>query len=383
VLEKFLETKPLYYNEIDYSRMPRIYSRIEEHFILPTVIHIIGTNGKGTTGRFLATALFHKSYNVGHYTSPHILEFNERIWFNGEDVSMQRLEEVHQKLLSILTQKEADSLSYFEYTTLLAMLFFSKKSDFIILEAGLGGEYDATAVFTNNLTLVTPIDRDHEAFLGNTIEAIAKTKLSAIQKSAILATQNHDDTVFSLLERLEKEKDIESYRAEELLELKDSANITAIMQRESLPAYLKENLSLAIAALKYLKEEYTPDDFKNSKLFGRLSSLDKNILVDVGHNVLAAKSILATLKDEKYILVYNSYKDKDYRTILTILKPIIEEVHVIDIYNSRIEDSNYLQTALDDLSIQWKKFEMIENDKKYLVFGSFSVVEAFLRIYNG
>ena len=382
MLQEFLDAKPLYYDEIDYTRMPRIYKRIQSSFVLPKIIHIIGTNGKGTTGRFLATALLKQGYRVGHYTSPHILSFNERVWFNGTDVSMELLEETHQKLLSLLTQEEAEVLSYFEYTTLLAMLFYSNKSDFVILEAGLGGEHDATAVFANELTLITPIDKDHEAFLGSDIQSIARTKLAAIQKAALIAKQKHP-LVYAVLREVEKEKPIQAYKAEELLDVADTNNIATIATREKLPPYLQENLSLAIAALKYLDIPYACSDFFDARLFGRLSVLEKNILVDVGHNVLAAESIAKSLKNKKYNLVYNSYKDKNYKEILRVLKPIINEVELIDVYNARVTESSYLQNALDALEIEYSKFTKIQSDKEYLVFGSFSVVEAFLKVYRG
>jgi len=91
VLQKFLDEKPLYYEKIDYARMPRIYESIKSHFKIPKIIHLIGTNGKGTTGRFLATALHSLGFSTGHYTSPHILKFNERVWLNGRDVSSEIL----------------------------------------------------------------------------------------------------------------------------------------------------------------------------------------------------------------------------------------------------------------------------------------------------
>ena len=163
MLSSFLDNKPLYYNEIDYTRMPRVYKSIQKSLKLPKIIHLIGTNGKGTTGRFLATALYSNGYAVGHYTSPHILNFNERIWLNGSDIEDEKLEFAHEKLLSLLSKKDALSLSYFEYTTLLAMYIY-QEVDYLVLEAGLGGEYDATSVFKNDLTLVTIIDMDHEAF---------------------------------------------------------------------------------------------------------------------------------------------------------------------------------------------------------------------------
>jgi len=382
VLEEFLDTKPLYYDEIDYMRMSRVYNRIKSHFKLPKIIHIIGTNGKGTTGRFLATALANIGYNTGHYTSPHIVSFNERIWFNGENVSMDILEDFHQELLSILTEDERDSLSYFEYTTFLAMLFFSQRCDYVVLEAGLGGEHDATATFENILTLVTPIDKDHEAFLGSTIEAIALTKLNAIQKSAIIGQQKHNE-IYTIAERLQNTKEITFYRYESILQKDDFVTIDTIAFHEKLVMYLKQNLALAVAALKYLQIDYKEEDFYSAKLFGRLSKLDENILVDVGHNTLAAKAILESLKDKKYNLVYNSYKDKNYKEILAILKPIITKVELIDVYNARVEESGYIQKALQDLDIQYNKFEKIDAKESYLVFGSFSVVEAFLKVYRG
>jgi len=111
VLEEFLHTKPLYYSEIDYSRMPRIYEKIKSNFSSATIIHIIGTNAKGTTGRFLASALHSIGYRVGHYTSPHILKFNERIWLNGEDSCDETLEQAHKRLQTILTKEDSDALS--------------------------------------------------------------------------------------------------------------------------------------------------------------------------------------------------------------------------------------------------------------------------------
>jgi dihydrofolate synthase/folylpolyglutamate synthase len=192
VLEDFLSAKPLYYDKIDYTRMPSIYKRIKSYLPKPKIIHIIGTNGKGTTGRFLASALHSLGFTTGHYTSPHIFEFNERIWKNGKNVDNNILQIAHEELQNILTKDDSDALSYFEYTTLLSMLVY-KECEYIVMEAGLGGEHDATAVFDKILTLVTPIAYDHEAFLGSSLKEIASTKLKAIQNSAILATQRYDE----------------------------------------------------------------------------------------------------------------------------------------------------------------------------------------------
>lgn len=376
-LQEYLNAKPLYYDEIDYSRMPRVYEKIKSSLKIPKIIHIIGTNGKGTTGRFLATALFANGYGVGHYTSPHILDFNERVWLNGENASDEELQNAHEELQKLLSKEDADALSYFEYTTLLAMLVF-RECEFVVMEAGLGGEHDATAVFPKTLTLVTPIAYDHEAFLGTDIKQIAKTKLNAIQKSAIIANQRFVE-VYEVAQSL-ADKNI--YRVDELLDEDDKKNILEISKNLSLAPYLVQNLSLSISALKFLGVSYKADDFKNAKLFGRLSRVAKNVIVDVGHNTLAAASIAEALAGEKFTLIYNSYRDKNYKEILSILKTIVLGVEIIEVVNQRVEDIEKIQNALDDLGIKHTIFKEIKEEQNYLVFGSFSVAEKFLKEYS-
>lgn len=357
--------------------MPRVYAKIESHFEHSKIIHLIGTNGKGTTGRFLASALVSLGFKVGHYTSPHILEFNERIWLNGENMRDLELDSAHQKLQNILTKSDSDALSYFEYTTLLAMLIFNN-CDFIVLEAGLGGEHDATAVFPKALTLVTPIGYDHEAFLGADIKEIARTKLNAMQTNLIMANQKFDD-IYAIAEEIALIKGAKFYKAEALLQEEDTKKIEEITSNLSLAKYLQENLKLSISALKFFALNYEPKDFDNSKLFGRLTKIAPNVLIDVGHNPLAATSIAESLQGEKYILVYNSYKDKNYREILSILKPIIRHVEIIFVEGERVETQENLQKSLEELSIKYALFEEIKAENNYLVFGSFSVVEACLK----
>lgn len=379
-LDNFLVNKPLYYNEIDYSRMPRVYEKVKMHFIASKIIHIVGTNGKGTTGRFLATALYNLGFKVGHYTSPHIVNFNERIWMNAELASDSLLESSHQKLQMLLSTEDINSLSYFEYTTFLAMLIFNG-CDYIVLEAGLGGENDATAVFPKEVTLVTPISYDHEAFLGSSIQSIAQTKLNAIQNNAILAVQKNEE-VYTIASALAIEKSLNISRLETFIDSTDITKIEEISSQLSLVKYLTENLKLSIACLNFLGIIYEVNHFNNARLFGRLTKLQDNIIIDVGHNPLAASSIVKALKGEKYILVYNSYEDKNYKEILNILVPLIEEVALIEIDDSRIEKEIEMQKVLASLKIEYSPFKNIEEGKKYLVFGSFKVVEEFLKVYN-
>jgi len=380
VLSTFLDAKPLFYEKIDYERMPRIYASLKEQLKLAKIIHLVGTNAKGTTGRFLATALFSAGYRVGHYTSPHIITFNERVWLNGSLLRDAALENAHRALLLLLSKEDADALSYFEYTTLLAIYIY-QDCDYLVLEAGLGGEYDATAVFENILTVVTPIDRDHESFLGDTIEAIASTKLNAIQKRVVLATQKHK-CVYSIADDLSRERGFELFRYEKLLTSADTKKIKNLKQLHNLPLYLQENISVSIAVLHLLDVPYSVESFQNSRLYGRLTKIEPNIIIDVGHNVLAAHAIVTALNGKKFTLVYNSYKDKNYKEILSILQSIVEKVELIDVDDTRIESRAIMVDALNSLGISHSSFQALSTNKNYLVFGSFSVVEAFLRQKN-
>ena len=377
MLESYLNEKPIFYAEIDYDRFPRIYEKIKHNFKLPKIIHIIGTNGKGTTGRFLASALYSLGFNTGHYTSPHILKFNERIWLNGKNASSEILEEAHKKLQIILSKDDAKSLSYFEYTTLLSQIVFSK-CDYVVLEAGLGGEYDATAVFPKILTLLTPIDIDHEAFLGNTITEIATTKLNAVQNNLIIANQKYSE-VIDVVDEIILNKKINLNTIDELLDINDKKKIDNISKKLELVSYLKNNLSLSISALKFLNLNYEEYNFDNARLYGRMTKFKSNIIIDVGHNTLAASSILKALNKKEFILIYNSYKDKNYKEILNILKPLIKRVEIIDVDDKRIESKEKLQMAISELNIKYQDFKNCNTNENYLVFGSFSVVEAFLK----
>ncbi len=376
----FLDTKPLFYDEIDYKRMPRVWKRIKPLFKQPKIIHIVGTNGKGTTGRFLAWHLYKSGYKTGHYSSPHILRFNERVWVNGKDCSDEKLQEAHEYLLKILKQDEIERLSYFEYTTLMAIYLF-QEMDFAVMEAGMGGEFDATSVFDSMLSLVTPIDYDHEAFLGNSIKDIALTKLRSVKKEAILSKQPHKE-VYEIAKKLSSKMGFRYYFYRDLLDDDMIKAIDEFSKDVGYGGFLKENLSLGISALKHMKMDINLDLFRDLTLFGRFQKIEKNITIDVGHNQLAAKEIVKEFKDKRVVLIYNTYKDKNYKEILDILKPIIKRVEIIPINQPRAENVETLKSHIKNLALKVEDFKEIKENEEYLVFGSFSVVEEFLKRYR-
>lgn len=363
-LEAFLEHKTLYYDKIDFNTIKMAWEFLRLYVKLPYVIHIVGTNGKGSTGRFLASYLHQSRYTTMHYSSPHIIRFNERIWINGNDANDETLEQAHKKLQEILPNDLIEKLTYFEYTTLMALLL-SSHLDYLVLEAGLGGEFDATNVVINDLSLITAIDLDHQSFLGNTVAEIASTKMRACDNKMIVNKQAHEEVY-----------DIASCYNYEKAKEYDTSSI------KGLPSYLHENLNLVISALEYMKIPVELEKFQNVQLFGRCQKIASDITIDVGHNPLAAKVIAKEFEDkgEKVTLVYNSFEDKDYKGVLTLLKPIIKNIEIIEVEDKRVLKKEALQRVCSELGLKASDFKNVEKGKNYLVFGSFTVVEKFLKM---
>ena len=364
----FLNTKPLYYKEIDHERVYNAYEILKPYIKQVKNIHIVGTNGKGSTGRILAH-LASASLSAGHYSSPHIVKFNERFWFNGKDVSDEDLEKAHQKLFNILGEKISKELSYFEYSTLLAFVLF-ENCDLMVLEAGLGGEFDATNVYDKALSIITPIGIDHQDFLGESIEDIASTKIRSIQKQMLLAPQIYDE-VEEIAKSICEEKNAKLFKC------KDKK-----LCWETHPTYLLENAKVAMSALDILGITYDEADLQSLKLFGRFYALTPNIRIDVGHNPLASQAIFEAL-DAPVVLIYNSLDDKDYEEVLRILKPKIKRVEILAIDSQRATTKEEIEKALKKLEISYSHFEgKIDKEENYLVFGSFYVVEGFLKSFE-
>lgn len=373
-LEEFLKYKTLYYEKIDFTLVCEAWKILQEHIKLPFVIHIVGTNGKGSTGRFLAYYLYKKNYKVIHYSSPHIVSYNERVWLDGRDIYDYELEEAHNFLIDIYDEELLEKLTYFEYTTLIA-LYLSNNRDFLVLEAGLGGEYDATNVVQNDISLITTIGLDHTNFLGNSIFEIARTKMRSVDKKMIIGFQEYDE-VYEVAKLVKKELLEEFNKEIEILDLKNCDFHIKL----DFPLYLKRNLELVIKCLEELNIPVELNTFKTTPLFGRFQKIRKNITIDVGHNPLAASVLLEELKNKKITLIYNSYADKDYKEVLNILKPIIKNIYIIDLDDKRVVNKEDLKSIIEKLKLNLLQNLEIKDEEEYLVFGSFLVVEKFLTL---
>lgn len=249
-LKDYLSDKPLFYDKIDYSRFPRAFASVREAIKPREIIHIVGTNGKGSTGRFLAQILTELGFCVGHYTSPHIFKFCERFWLKGRDVSDGELEKAHQFLQSVLNDEFKSSLSYFEYATLLAAVLF-RECDYAIFEAGMGSRYDATGVFDKSLSLFTPIGLDHTAFLGKNIETIAQTKFYKPAKFALM-NDFMDFRAVKIGREVAKEFGSNLLFAHEILDNNDKNALDEYSREFALADFMRSNLTLAYSGAKMI-----------------------------------------------------------------------------------------------------------------------------------
>lgn len=386
-LESFLQSKGLEYAPFDPARATKILSQLNlKSNPKQKIIQIIGTNGKGSTGRFLALMLHSLGISVGHFTSPHLLKINERFWINGKEVSDSILNDCFLKL----DKTKLQEASYFEILTFLAKVVFNA-CEVVILEAGLGGEYDSTTTcFKRDVTLFSSISYDHQEVLGSGLEEIATTKLNAMQQNAILGFQEHKE-VIEIAKKIANQKNI---NLEILTNIPDT--IAKYIKAKKYASYQAQNLSLAYAGLQLVKTQIKLPNFTLESLIanllefdlkGRMQKINANIFLDVLHNVNGAKAVFSFLKnssfsENKTILIYNSYKDKNPKEILRLLKPLVKRVEILQVQNLRILEKEMLEKILKELEIPFCDFIKIDPKEKYLVCGSFSVVAEFLRQYH-
>ncbi|MFP6164638.1 Mur ligase family protein [Helicobacter pylori] len=379
-LSVFLETKPKEYHKFDPSRFIQIYKDFKNAFfeIQAKVIHVVGTNGKGSTGRFLTLLLADQNFKVLHFTSPHVFEFRERFFLNGSVVEESVLENAHQQLQS---HAFSNACSYFEYATLLAVML-AKDCDYLVLEAGLGGEFDSTNALEKTLSVFTPIDYDHKEFLGDSLESIAQTKLKAMGSLSIIAPQQ--ELVLNIAQKIAKEKHVQLI----VVQNEISKEVKDYIERHHLAYFLAMNLEVALKAFETLLPCNKQEVLKNLKplnLIGRCELLSPNILIDVGHNPHSAKALKEEIKrvfNTPIVLIYNCYQDKDAFLVLEILKPVIKKVLILELHNERIIQLEKLKGILETLGLEHALFEELKENENYLVYGSFLVANAFYRRYQ-
>ncbi|HEC1781650.1 TPA: bifunctional folylpolyglutamate synthase/dihydrofolate synthase, partial [Campylobacter lari] len=300
--QQTLSQKTMHVQKISRFFMFSMYEKYKKFIPKTKNIQIIGTNGKGSTGRFLALLLLEQGCKVGHYTSPHIFEFNERFWLNGKITGNELLEKAHEELESVFLD-DVKKLSYFEYATFLAFFVF-KDCDYVILEAGVGGEYDATSVFEIDFSIFTKIGFDHQDLLGKNLDEIARTKLKAMSAKALI-NHKQETKVLNLAQKIAKLKqaslNISSLDKNTII----YPCVQEYIQKYNLATFLKDNLFLALEAFSKICAKNEKElicsisNLPKLDLKGRCEQISQNIFVDVGHNEMAALTLAEIFKEKK------------------------------------------------------------------------------------
>lgn len=409
----YLETSHFKPIDLGLERVKSVAKELDLLNPAPYVITVAGTNGKGSTCKFLEQALIKSGLKVGVYSSPHMIHYNERVRIQGELLEDQ----AHINSFAKIAENKTASLTYFEYSTLSALaLFKQNKVDVAILEVGLGGRLDATNIVDPNLAVITSIDIDHVAFLGDDREVIGREK-AGIFRHNIPVVVGEEDCPQSIIDYAKElncdalfvnknyKYSVESDRfhwQSENVEFNDLAlpkipypnAATALAVLTKLPFDISEEVIREIVETCQLTGRFqilTDQDFAN---FSGNRPLAK-VIADVGHNPHAARYLanrLTELKqpNQKIYAVFSALEDKDLDGIVQPLDALIDEWHCagLDCFRGQSGEAVYqkLVKSLPNVTAcvyedipkaTQKVFEKATQNDIVLVFGSFHTVADF------
>lgn len=317
------------------------------------LIHITGTNGKGSVGKYISTGLFSSGKSVGHFQSPHILKENERISYNLKDINDSEFEIYKGKVLEI-ENKEKVKFTYFEKFFIMAMLYFKDKNpEYVVMEVGIGAKDDVTNLLNSKrLCVFTKISIDHKKRLGNTIEDIAKNKSHLMRDGVDNVSIYQKESVEEILKQKAK-GNIDFVEKSDIKITKEGFFYKDYYFNKKVPNYKIENISLSIRALEKLDiqlDDKILNTILNTNLIARFQIVRKNptIIVDGAHNDGAITSLFQNF-DKKIYVIFQSRFDKDIEKSFKIIKEKSKEIVITDIKDVEgHEFDNYKKMELED-----------------------------------
>ncbi|MGQ8365618.1 bifunctional folylpolyglutamate synthase/dihydrofolate synthase [Glaciecola sp. 1036] len=403
------------------SRTAHVFQQLSLNLEYTKIVTVAGTNGKGTTCRTIEAITQASGFNVGVYSSPHLIDFNERIRINGDQIHDDKLCEAFEL---VDHARGNTSLTYFEFVTLAALVCFAKHElDVIVLEVGLGGRLDAVNILDADVASVTSIGYDHQSWLGDTLDQIAfekcgvvKSKTKAVlafdaEKQGINLPQLLSDDVWMLgrdydIHELQRSCSFTIHLDRLIPNIEQSeTTILYTWNNEQLPA---QNVVTAILScwrlyqvlsgnksepLKQLLSnsnslKQTISDIRIAGRFQRIFDAPQ-VIVDVGHNAQAADYLIDKIKrinSHNIHYVVGMLKDKNIEQTLTVMADIPAHWYVCDLEGDRGEKSTRLKNALAkvelkslqcfssvDLGLKTALEQASSTDMIY-VFGSFLTV---------
>lgn len=331
------------------------------------IIHVAGTNGKGSTCAMLDSILRHAGYKVGLYTSPYLEVFNERIRVNGRNISDDDIARFTQKVrdaISIMLQKNLGHPTEFEVVTAIGFLYFKEQAvDFIVLEVGMGGRLDATNVVLPLVSVITPISFDHQQYLGNTLAEISREKCGIIKRGVPVVSGPQEQEALQVIHKtctelacpmmrvikgcndsleqkhLIKYEPVQNSLEGQVFNVFTPKNNYQNLKIKLLGDHQLENAATAVGAIEALElsginvpREAIYSGLENARWPGRLEILKENpvVLIDGAHNIAGIKTlkeaILKYFPQKRKILVLGILEDKDYRDMIEEIVSAADEI---------------------------------------------------------
>jgi len=335
-------------------------------------IHIVGTNGKTSTAKITARILKNHGIKTSYHISPHISTYTERIWINGENVSEEKFSEtfnqIHPYIKEVNKMNLEGPLTQFEIISAMAFKLAENEGvKIMVLEAGMGGRWDATNVADSKVVGLTGVSLEHTELLGKTIKEITSEKVEVIKKGALVATTSCHEEVLKILSKKVKEtnsklflfgKDFNIIKKVNLglegwlLDIKGVKNIYRNLKLPVLGHYQPLNLSLSIALAelymetkkKELNDKKIREGLKFLKIKGRFEIIRKKplMIADTSHNPEGienfVKDIISYFGKRRKIIIFAVLKDKDYKSMIK---------KVLGVSNVLILTSSLKQRSLD------------------------------------
>jgi len=364
----YIEAKRTKRTFLDFKRLIKKYNFKTN---LKNVIHIAGTNGKGSTTVLMRDLLMKHGYKVGTFTSPYIINHNERISVNGQSISDQKLLQIINDLYEMI---EKENLSMFEIDVCIMLTYFNELDlDYHIIECGIGGLTDKTNVIDSQVAVITNIGYDHQFMLGNTLLEIAKHKAGIIKAHKVLFTTENDQEILTLFKNTCQSKNSDLYVID--VPVQESYPYHIVFKNHEYilkqASYQVNNLMLALYVIDYMIDlnvdviQDVIDDFFWPCRFEKAG----DIYLDGAHNINGIQALLKTLNEQQIDdvgIVFSALNDKDVTEMLELLNDY-------DIILASFDDDRSCQ---NNINFQDAITLMKEKHENVVVTGSLHFVSA-------